>query len=110
MNPKINALDKKDGQQVKVSSERVRILDADVIVFATEEPGSVKKLLKVPTVPRIPAVAQNRAVYTAEIVAGAIYFTSPLSLPYVLDRLTPQLVAALAGTAPREPVDAGDEG
>jgi len=110
-NPKINALDKKDGQQVKVSPERVRVLDADVIVFATDEKDdSPEKLLKVPTVPRIPAVAQNRAVYTDEILAGAIYFISPLSLPYVLDRLTPQLVAALAGRVPREPVDAAPRG
>jgi hypothetical protein len=37
-------------------------------------------------------------------VAKLRYFTSPLSLPYVLERLTPQLEAAVAGTAPKRVV------
>ena len=34
--------------------------------------------------------------------ADAIYFMTPLSLQYVLQRLTPQLADAVAGKAPRE--------
>jgi hypothetical protein len=37
-------------------------------------------------------------------VAKLRYFTSPLSLPYVLERLTPQLEAAVAGKAPKRVV------
>jgi hypothetical protein len=33
---------------------------------------------------------------------GALYFISPLSLPYVLERLTRQLEAAVAGRAPKK--------
>lgn len=55
--------------------------------------------------PKIRAVAQDRTVYTDEILAGAIYFISPLSLPYVLEELTPQLEAAVAGNAPRKAVE-----
>ena len=44
-------------------------------------------------------------MFTDGVLAGAIYFISPLSLPYVLDRLTPQLEAAVAGKAPRRIVE-----
>ena len=37
--------------------------------------------------------------------AGTIYFTSPLSLPYVLDHLTPQLEAAMRGKAPQRAME-----
>jgi iron complex transport system substrate-binding protein len=57
--------------------------------------------MKVKLFPRIPAVARNRAVYTDATLSGAMYFVSPLSLPYVLDKLLPQLDAALDGRAPR---------
>jgi hypothetical protein len=33
-----------------------------------------------------------------------MYFMTPLSLPYVLDHLTPQLAAAVQGDAPRRMV------
>jgi iron complex transport system substrate-binding protein len=42
--------------------------------------------------------------YTDGTLAGALYFISPLSLPYVLERLTPQLEAAVAGKAPQRVV------
>jgi iron complex transport system substrate-binding protein len=35
------------------------------------------------------------------VLAGAIYFDTPLSLLYVLEHLTPMLEAAVAGDAPR---------
>jgi iron complex transport system substrate-binding protein len=38
----------------------------------------------------------------------SLYFISPLSLPYVLDRLTPRLEAAVNGSAPRKVVDSSD--
>ena len=51
------------------------------------------------------AVSQHRAVYTDATLAGALYFISPLSLPYVLERLTPQLEAAVEGRAPQRVVE-----
>lgn len=105
MNPKITALEEKPGELVQLSAERLSLLDADIIVFATEGPSDLRGLKKVPTFGKIDAVAENRAVYTDEVLTGAIYFISPLSLPYVLDRLTPQLQAAVAGTAPQKIVD-----
>ena len=36
-------------------------------------------------------------MFTDGETAGAIYFTSPLSLPYVLDSLVPRLETAVEG-------------
>jgi iron complex transport system substrate-binding protein len=105
MNPKVTALAKKPGEQVGISAERIDTIDADVIVFATEKPSDVTELGKVPTFDKLRAVAENRAVYTDGTLAGAIYFMTPLSLEYALDRLAPQLQDAVDGKAPREIVD-----
>jgi len=105
INPKLTPLAERPGEQVGVSAERLGVLDADVIVFATEEPSDVAALKQVPTFDTLSAVAENRAVYTDGTLAGALYFISPLSLPYVLERLVPLLEAAVAGKAPQRVVD-----
>ena len=105
INPKLTPLIEREGEQVTVSAERLGVIDADVIVFATEQPSDVAALKKVPTFDNLGAVAENRSVYTDGTLAGAIYFISPLSLPYVLERLVPQLKAAVAGEAPQRVVD-----
>ena len=105
MNPEITALAERPGEQVGISSERLDTLDADVIVFATEKPADVGRLFDEPTFGLIDAVAGNRAVYTDGTLAGALYFMTPLSLEYALERLAPQLRDAVDGTAPRKVVD-----
>ena len=40
---------------------------------------------------------EGRQVFTGGLLSGAIYFTSVLSLPYVLDTLVPALAETLAG-------------
>jgi iron complex transport system substrate-binding protein len=93
------------GEQVGISEESLDVLDADVIVFATEKPSDVAALKKVPTFDKLAAVSERRAVFTDGTLAGAMYFISPLSLRYVLDRLTPQLEAAVEGRAPQRVLD-----
>lgn len=105
INPKVTALQKVQGEQVGVSAERLDVIDADVIVFATEKPEDVEELEKVPTFNKLGAVRENRAVYTDGTLAGAMYFMTPLSFPYVLEHLVPQLEAAVAGKAPRKVVE-----
>jgi iron complex transport system substrate-binding protein len=109
MNPRINELAKTPGEQVGISAERLGTLDADVIVFATEKPSDVPALEKVPTFRHLAAVSENRAVYTDGTLAGALYFMTPLSLEYALDRLAPQLQDAIDGKAPRRVVDTSAE-
>jgi iron complex transport system substrate-binding protein len=65
------------------------------MVFATEKAGDIGALEQIPTFGKLDAVQGNRAVFTDGTLAGAIYFTSPLSLPYVLERLTPALARAV---------------
>jgi iron complex transport system substrate-binding protein len=105
INPRLTPLIERAGEQVGISEERLEVLDADVIVFATEKPSDITALKKVPTFEKLAAVAERRAVYTDPTLAGAIYFMTPLSLAYVVERLTPQLAAAVAGKSPQRFVD-----
>ncbi len=90
-----------EGSQAEISAENVGLIDADVIVFATEDEKGFDSLQEFGTVGSLPAVKENRAVYTDGTLAGAVYFDTPLSRAYVLDKLTPMLEQAAAGEAPR---------
>lgn len=102
INPKLTPLIEKEGEQVAVSAERLDVIDADVIVFATEKPGDIAALKQEPTFRFLDAVKNKHAVYTDPTLSGAMYFMTPLSLQYVLEKLTPELERALAGEAPEE--------
>jgi iron complex transport system substrate-binding protein len=91
-----------EGSQAEISAENVDLIDADVIVFATENKAMFDELQDFGTIENLSAVSGNRAIYTDEVPAGAIYFDTPLSLQYVLEQLTPQLELATRGEAPRE--------
>lgn len=90
------------GSQAEISAENTNLLDADVVVFATEDQKMFDQLQEFGTIGSLSAVEENRAVYTDGTLAGALYFLTPLSLSYALDRLTPMLEQATAGEAPRE--------
>ncbi|WTW94824.1 iron-siderophore ABC transporter substrate-binding protein [Streptomycetaceae bacterium NBC_01309] len=83
-----------------ISPERADLLDRDVMVWTVAnvdaDRGSLhaNKLYSDQNV-----VKQGREVYILETsdYGSATAFVSPLSLPYVLDRLVPQLVAAVDG-------------
>jgi iron complex transport system substrate-binding protein len=104
ISPQVTALAKMPGEQVGISAERLDVLDADVALFATEKPSDVPALEKVAPFMRLDAVEEHRAVFTDGVLAGAIYFMSPLSLEYVVERLPDQLALAVAGKAPRRVV------
>ena len=88
------------GSQAEISAENVSLIDADVIVFATESAEQLDELQAFGTVSSLSAVAENRAVYTDDVLAGAIYFDTPHQ--YTLERLVPMLERATAGEAPRQ--------
>jgi iron complex transport system substrate-binding protein len=100
INPELTALAPAPGQQAEISAENLSKIDADVLVIAAEKPEDIANLEKVPTYARLSAVSGRRTVYTDATLSGAMYFISPLSLPYVLEKLPPQLKAAVAGKAP----------
>ncbi|MFT4233731.1 MAG: ABC transporter substrate-binding protein [Microbacterium sp.] len=89
------------GEQALISAENTGLLDADVIVFATDEGEEIDALLDFGTVAQLDAVVEHRAIYTDSTLAGAIYFLTPLSQKYVIEHLTPLLEAAVAGEAPQ---------
>lgn len=96
----------KVGSQAEISAENTGLLEADVVVFATEDEKMFDGLQEFGTIGTLPAVQENRAIYTDATLAGALYFLTPLSLEYALDRLTPLLEQATAGEAPRAFPDA----
>jgi iron complex transport system substrate-binding protein len=102
MTPGLEEYAPEEGSQAMISAENTDLLEADVVVFATESADQLDDLLGFGTVDNLPAVAENRSVYTDDVLAGAIYFMTPLSLQYTLERLTPMLEQATAGQAPRE--------
>jgi len=99
--PGLEKHQQKAGEQALISAELVEVIDADVIVFATESQQNFDELQKWSTIKNPDAVREGRAVYTDTILAGAIYFMTPLSLDYVLAELTPLLEAAAEGEAPQ---------
>lgn len=100
INPKLTPLIKNPGEQVAVAEERLDVIDADVIVFATEKESDIANLKKVPTFSFLEAVKGKHAVYTDPILSGAMYFVTPLSFKYILERLAPALKDAVAGQSP----------
>lgn len=105
LNDELTDLAPGPGQQAEVSAENVDVLDGDALVVATEKASDIPALLKVSTFKRLPVVSGKHTVYTSGTLSGAMYFISPLSLPYVLEHLTPQLEAALKGTQPQSIVE-----
>jgi iron complex transport system substrate-binding protein len=99
--PGLHKYQQRPDEQALISAELVEMIDADVIVFATESPANFTELQRWATIKNLKAVREGRAVYTDTILAGAIYFMTPLSLEYTLTHLTPMLAAAAQGKAPR---------
>ncbi|AKU19281.1 hypothetical protein VV02_24555 [Luteipulveratus mongoliensis] len=84
----------KEGEQAYIPVEKISVLNAaDILVWGTEKDADRTALEKVPGFQNLTAVKNKRSVYTGGELAGAIYFSSPLSLPYVVDKLVPMLAA-----------------
>jgi len=90
-----------DGGQAYIPMENLSVLDAaDVLIWGTEKPEDRTALEEEPLFNALDAVKEDRLVYTDGTTAGAIYFSSPLSLPYVLEQLVPALKTTFAGDGP----------
>ncbi|WP_080737361.1 ABC transporter substrate-binding protein [Rhodococcoides fascians] len=86
--------------QASIPLENLSVLNvADVLIWGTEGPGDRAQLEKEAVYNALEPVQDGNLVFTDGVTAGAIYFTSVLSLPYVIDKLTPALTEALGGTA-----------
>ena len=87
--------------QAFIPLEQLSVLDAgDVLLWATESPDDRPNLEVEPLYSTLRAVEEGQLVFTDGVTAGAIYFTSPLSLPFALDQLVPAFASTLAGNGP----------
>lgn len=95
-------LDKVIGDEfgANISKERTDLLDTDAIVWIASDPAKDEtKLHKDALYGDLKVAKQNREVYIKETgdYGNSVSFVSVLSLPYMLDRLVPQLAAAVDG-------------
>ncbi|MBA0046335.1 ABC transporter substrate-binding protein [Mycobacteroides sp. LB1] len=66
---------------------------ADVLLWGTESDEQTAALQADPTITKLDV--RNRSIFAGKELAGAINFSSPLSLTYVVDNLVPQLARVL---------------
>jgi iron complex transport system substrate-binding protein len=98
--PELDAFES-EGGQAYIPLEQLPVLDvADVLIWGTEGPDDRAGLEAEPLYMQLEEVRDGRLVFTDGLTAGAIYFTSILSLPYVLEHLVPALASTLAGNGP----------
>jgi iron complex transport system substrate-binding protein len=64
---------------------------ADVLIWTTEGDDEQARLVADPTFAQLRSTTLRRNVFTGKDLAGAIAFSSPLSLPIVATQLTPML-------------------
>ena len=80
---------------VDFDEEHFRLMEQDVVVmFGEREDVSTDPVFR-----RLDAVREERVVYVdlADQFAGALGFSSPLSLPYLIDEAVPKLASAVDG-------------
>jgi iron complex transport system substrate-binding protein len=65
---------------------------ADVLIWTTESDDEQARLTADPAFLQLRSTAAKRNVFTGKDLAGAIAFSSPLSLPFVAAQLPPMLV------------------
>ncbi|MGX6447491.1 ABC transporter substrate-binding protein [Patulibacter sp. S7RM1-6] len=86
----------KEGGTENISGERLDVLDQDVLVLITDGKRKVEQdqLFR-----RLKVAKQGRviSVPAASAFAGALGYNSPLSRPYLLKQVVPQLAAAVDG-------------
>jgi iron complex transport system substrate-binding protein len=95
-------LDKAIGDQfgANISKERTDLLDQDALVWIVGDPAKdAAKLHKDASYKDLGVVKEGREVFVNESsdYGNATSFVSVLSLPYVVERLAPQLAAAVDG-------------
>lgn len=90
--PELDEFVPAEGGQALIPSERIDVLNvADYLVWGTEKDEDRTALEKLPGFADVTAVKNGKSFYTGGVLAGAIYFSSPPSLTYILENLVPLL-------------------
>lgn len=91
-----------------ISREQLSLVDADVLVWIVNSPAEREALESNPIYRQLDVVKEGRDIFldVNDPLAGALSFSTVLSLPFALDGLTPMLAAAVDGD-PRTEVTSG---
>jgi iron complex transport system substrate-binding protein len=86
----------KEAGETDISSERLDVLDQDVLVLITD---GTRKLSDDELFQRLGVAKEGRVIEVSagSDFAGALGYNSPLSRPFLLKQVVPQLVAAVDG-------------
>lgn len=95
--PAIAALDDGTDFFIELSQEQVGLLDADVLVMLADAPDARTFIDEDQVLQQVPVVQEGRMVIPDTDTRGSITYNTPLSVPYAMEHLVPQLAAALAG-------------
>ena len=83
----------------EISPERLDLLDVDVLIWATDDEAARATVEANPVYKGLDVTRGGRSIFIEDdVLVGAASFSSPLSLPLVLDDLTPLVTDALEGT------------
>jgi len=80
-----------------ISRERLELVEADLLVWIVSVKGTREAVEADPVYRQLDVAREGRDVFPSEPLAGALSFSTPLSLPYALERLVPMLAAAVDG-------------
>ena len=84
---------------VTVSPENLDKIDSDALIWlGATAPDTEKTVTALPLYPQMNATLKGGQIWSTDgVFEGAFSFASPLSIPFALDRLVPQLELALDG-------------
>ena len=77
------------------SGEQLGLVDADLLVYNTFVATDREVVEGLPLWAGIPAVADGRSLFVDEQLAGAMSFSTTLSIPYAIEGLVPEIQATL---------------
>ena len=96
-----------DAFYITMSEEQMPdLLDVDLVVWVSATDEGIEDIRSLALRPNLAVVQEGREVFLGKLLAGAYSFSSPLSLPYLLEELVPMLAAAVDGD-PRTEVPPG---
>ncbi len=80
-----------------LSRERLGLIDTDLLVWVAVQADDFQAVRNDPIYQRLDAAREGRDVFLEELLAGALSFSTVLSLPFALDELVPRFAAAVDG-------------
>jgi iron complex transport system substrate-binding protein len=91
------------------SAEELELLDLDTVVWIVGDDLALDAILELPLRQSLAFAPEGREVFADFELSGAFSFSSPLSIPFLLDELVPKLAAAVDGdpatTVPDQDID-----